>query len=481
MIAPTKFRTTCKPTRIAIAGYYGCGNLGDDTVVAILISTLRKYYPNADLCGFSLNPGDTERRHGIRAYCLRNQEETRLPRKPVDAGTAPVKPPRLGSFRRVLKKWRLGFKCLKTVKYYLADLPATILRELLFLQRAHRRLRGFDFFIIPGSGPLTDWWRGPWTHPYTFLSLGLLARINGAKFIALSVGSERLKTWLGKTFCVRFLSLARYRSFRDRYSRDLMEQLGLEGPNPVFPDQGFALLDALRLPAHPTPQEQQTTEELVVGIIPVGKDVCVSEGEDGSWYDAYIDTLSRLLVFLVRSGKYRLAFCPTTAVQDAPFVKRIIDDIKACCPEVSLAGRIIADPVDSIEEFIGRMQLCDIIVASRFHGVVLPFALRKPVLAISYGRKIGDLMRAFGQAAFHREITEANVGDIIGMFGALEEKRHSIAEELAKVASQYRSSLKQQYEEVFGRSADRRHGQEKKVTRIGDKAPLARTVPARNS
>ena len=58
--------------------------------------------------------------------------------------------------------------------------------------------------------------------------------MTGTKVIALSIGSERLNTRLGKSFCKWALSMAHCRSFRDRYSRDTMEALGLKGDNPVF-------------------------------------------------------------------------------------------------------------------------------------------------------------------------------------------------------------------------------------------------------
>jgi len=472
---PASNDRSSRPPRIGIAGYYGCGNLGDDTVVAILINTIKEYYPNADLVGLSLSPADTERRHGIKAFHLRNQDETRSLSKSAVSRRFDVQRRLLGTFKQLLKKWRLGFKVLKMLKYCFSDLPRAVLGEVLFLHRCHRRLQGCDFLIIPGSGPLTDWWGGPWTHPYTFLSLGLLARINGAKLIALSVGSERLKTWLGKTLCKQFLSLAFYRSFRDEYSRDIMEQLGLEGHNPVCPDQGFALLDALPVPASIGVHERKPNADVVVGVIPVGKSVCVSEGADDAWYDRYIGNLSAFLSFLIRKGRYRIAFCPTTAGQDIPFVERIAHNIDAACPDMQLAGRIIKEPIGTLEEFISRIQSCDIIVASRFHGVVLPFALGKPVLAISYGRKTCDLMREFGQADYHCWMDKASAAEMIGMFEALEQNRESIAQQLGNVVSQYRVRLKEQYDEVFVRSADRCRGHDKKVSHIGN-TPGARLL-----
>ena len=73
---------TCRPKRIGIVGYYAGNNLGDDTVVAILIHKIREYYPDAEIVGFSLNPVDTARRHGIKAFPIRLQSDVSLPRRP---------------------------------------------------------------------------------------------------------------------------------------------------------------------------------------------------------------------------------------------------------------------------------------------------------------------------------------------------------------------------------------------------------------
>src|SRR4029077_17659391 len=114
-------------------------------------------------------------------------------------------------------------KLLRTLKLRLW----LILSHLVFLCRSLRRLRGCDLLIVPGSGPLTDWFGGPFSHPYSFLSWTVLASITRTQVIALSIGAERLNARLSQTFCKWFLSMAHYRSFRDRFSRDTMEALGL--------------------------------------------------------------------------------------------------------------------------------------------------------------------------------------------------------------------------------------------------------------
>jgi polysaccharide pyruvyl transferase WcaK-like protein len=103
-----------------------------------------------------------------------------------------------------------------------------------------------------------------------------------------------------------------------------------------------------------------------------------------------------------------------------------------------------------VNDLIDRIQSCDIMIASRFHGTVLPLALQKPVVAFSYSRKIGDIMTEFGQAEYHRELAKADLVTMKQLFQTLEQNRHMIALHLGTVAAQLRDAVNKQYEVVFG-------------------------------
>jgi polysaccharide pyruvyl transferase WcaK-like protein len=433
-------------------GYFHGRNLGDDTVVAILIHKIRERYPGAAILGFSLDPVDTARRYAVDAFPIRRHSDPARRRSLPRASEVAMKPNLLGKLKRRVKKVPIIFKPLKYLKTCLWDGPRAVCHELSFLRKCLRRLRGVDLLVVPGSGTLTDWWgNGPWQQPYSLLSWFLLARMTKTKIIALSVGAERLDTRLGKTFCKWALSLAHYRSFRDEYSRDTMEALGLEVNNPVFPDQGFAVRD---LPGCNRTESshtecQQPRAHLTVGVTPIDKESCVAAGENDSAYDRYIDKLSTLLSWLIQSG-HRIAFCPTEN-HDRFCIENIVARLRAGCPCGDLADRITQDPILTTEALISRLRHCDLTIASRYHGVVLPLALHKPVLTIAgYGRKIGDVMSYFGQDCFHFMADEADPEQMKRAFEALEQNRHAIARHLESVVADLRARLERQYDEVFG-------------------------------
>jgi polysaccharide pyruvyl transferase CsaB len=63
------------PLQIAVSGYYGCGNTGDEAVLAGIVESFRLRKPDQaiEFTVLSADPADTERRHGLKAVRRMNQ------------------------------------------------------------------------------------------------------------------------------------------------------------------------------------------------------------------------------------------------------------------------------------------------------------------------------------------------------------------------------------------------------------------------
>jgi hypothetical protein len=59
--------------RLGILAHVGNGNLGDEATVAVLVQSIRARQPSSEIVVFSMDPEDTERRHGVRAVRIRRE------------------------------------------------------------------------------------------------------------------------------------------------------------------------------------------------------------------------------------------------------------------------------------------------------------------------------------------------------------------------------------------------------------------------
>jgi len=74
----------------------------------------------------------------------------------------------------------------------------------------------------------------------------------------------------------------------------------------------------------------------------------------------------------------------------------------------------------------------EMIVASRFHGVVIPFVLNKPVLAVAYHQKTFDLMAQMGQSEYVLDIRVFDEEQLQERFIMLESRRGTVKKKLRK-------------------------------------------------
>ena len=81
--------------------------------------------------------------------------------------------------------------------------------------------------------------------------------------------------------------------------------------------------------------------------------------------------------------------------------------------------RVVAEPVHSVQDLLRQLAQTDVVVATRFHNVLLALLVEKPVISISYNQKNDDLMAEMGLGAFCQPIDELDVERLHDQFLAL--------------------------------------------------------------
>lgn len=431
--------------RIGIFAHVGNGNLGDEATVAALLQGLRERGPETELCVFSANPDDTERRHGVRSVPIQREVAHHVRREGVPTGGAASRRPSGADLRQRVKTLLQAtpwlYRALKGVRSAGQFLSA-LGPELVFVARSFAALRRIDRLVIAGGGQLGDYFGGPWGYPLALFRWCLLARLAGARVAFVSVGAEPIRSPTSKRLLRWALALADYRSFRDESSRALIERIGASGPHAVCPD----LVHGLRLPRRRVPREAEAT--LTVGINPIPFfDARYWTEHDDAVYQHYVSTLAAFASWLIDRG-HRVVFFPTQIYADPP----VIRDIELALKRTARLGweeRVDAPPVASFDGLSAALSLVDVVVASRFHGIIFSFLLDRPVLGLSYYRKTEDLMTDMGQSDYVLAIRALELDTLIGRFARLELNLASALAAIRRRRAELTLALDAQYERIL--------------------------------
>jgi polysaccharide pyruvyl transferase WcaK-like protein len=432
--------------KVGLLYHGGGGNLGDDASIEAVIQNIRSRWPDATICGFSMNPGDTQSRHGIQSYPIRSQ--TWSFGQPFVARPLTLED-RLKSLTR---SFPLVFKVLSTIKAVFFRMPRILWKEIFFLSQSFRILRSFDLFIISGGGQFLDSsggpWKfigGPWSFPYTIFKWFLLARLANVRRIILNVGAGPLVHPLSKRFAKYSFSLAEYVSFRDDHSRVLAHQIGFRGQVAVLPDSVYSLSVPAPQPAVADPRYQP-----VVGISPMAYgDPRLSRQHDPAIYESYIQQFASFGGWLADHRHFVKLFCNDIGIDPpaADDVERILANRATDRDRPS--GRLQRVHNWTTGELLGNMSTMDYIVTCRFHGIVFAHLLNIPVLAVSHHPKMAGLMDELGLAKYCLDIRSLDAALLADTFMALMENRCDVKNRMAERLARYQRRLTAQFDRLF--------------------------------
>lgn len=413
--------------KIGIMGPFGFGNLGDAAIQEAMLQHVRECVPTAQIYGFSLNPEDTEKRHGIPSYPIGRMAQNGW-QIPGDAASATF-----------LERLAVRFHSHSNP---ISRKLGTLTAEFAGLSRASRILKEFDMFIVSGGGQLDDYWGGPFHHPYTLFVWSLLARRHKVPFYIVSVGAGPLNTRMSRLFDRWALSLATYRSYRDADSKRFVKNVvGFDRDDPVYPD----LAHSIKINSQTT---RPVSDKPIVGLGPMTYfDPRIWPESDSAIYGRYLDKLADFTTWLIHE-RYKIVFFTGEAVHD----RWTVDDLQQLLTARGVTpaeGQIIDEPIETVEQLLSQLAKTDLVIASRFHGVLLSLRLYKPVVALSYHKKINELMADTEQGDYCLSIADFQVETLKERFKSLEASRHQASAQIAQHVNEYRAALDEQYATIF--------------------------------
>jgi polysaccharide pyruvyl transferase WcaK-like protein len=347
-------------------------------------------------------------RHGVEAVALRSQV-IGTARKAQATGRDPAAPAAGAAHKRTLTQslratvrripllaplLRAAIRCMQGV--------VAVGRESVFIVRSWRRLRGTDMLLIAGSNQLEDWFGGPWGYPYTILLWTVLARAVGARVAFVCVGAGPLNSRLSRWLCVRALALASYASFRDAESLELMRRLGYRGAGEVVPDLAFALeLE------EPRARPAGARLRIAINVFPYRDPQYVPNVTDGGVaFAAYVDAIARFVVDASARGYDPVMFGSQRA--DRRVLDFVQERLRHRAAHLGIVERHLPA---TLAELIAVIDGSDVVVATRYHGILFGVFRGRPTIGICYQSKSRRLleMAGLGDYAVDADALDAKV------------------------------------------------------------------------
>jgi len=397
-----------KRPRIAFFGHFGADNWGNESTLQAILCCLRRLAPNAAFTCICTGPDTVARTYNITAVPSRTfSAERRTPQS---------RPAR----------W---------ARKLVVGVPGE-LRQWL---RSLKTLRGTDALVVPGTGLLNDVDTFLSWGPYDMFRWSVAARLCRCKILFVSVGAGPIHSRAGRFFVKSALSLAEFRSYRDESTQQCLEGIGFRAANdPVYPDLAFSLSEDL------VPERNDSGEPRPV----VGIGLMKNAGQYGlekptsAVYTAYLQTLVEFVEWLLLRG-YNVRLLIGDVV-DTPAVREFRSLLNER-PVTQEAGRVIDEPIESVEGLLRQLAATDLVVATRFHNVLLALLLNRPVIAISFHHKCTSLMRQTGLSEYCQDIDRLNSGWLFEQFSQLEENAGNVKLMIAERVETNRHALAEQY------------------------------------
>ena len=401
-----------KQKRIYFFGHFGSPNFGNEITLQTALYHVRCLLPEAEVACICTGP---------EALAATQKIET------VPISRTFVKPGK--------RRSRLG-RFLRSV---FIGIPSEIYRWF----EAFKMLKGSDIFIIPGTGLLTDAFGLREWGPYNLFKWTAMAKLRRSRVLFVSVGAGPIYSVLGRYFVRSALSLADFRSYRDDASMKYLRDIGFPtNSDRVYPDLVFSLPQTVVTDR----RNKQRTRPLVgIGLME-NQGKYSAEKPSNAIYLAYLENLVLLVKWLLGNG-YDIRLL----IGDA-YDQPLMEEFKSLLTTrlaVFDDTHILHAPATSAEQLLAQLAATDMVVATRFHNILLALLLNKPVISISFHHKCASLMEEMGLSAYCQDINHMDAGRLIEQFQDLERNAEKLKPAIRQRVEQSRRALDEQYSVIF--------------------------------
>ena len=395
--------------RVALYGNFGCGNLGNECTLAAAHVGLAGQMPDAEFFAIGADPAELSRLHGIEAAAI-------------------------DQFGRAVRDETGG-----AADWLLVRLTKRLFNELREFRRARRALRGSNALLVVGTGILEDD-TGALGWFISLLRWVVVARVSRCKVAFVSIGAGPVRPGLPSRLVRLQLRLAHYVSYRDEHGRDWMSRIGVNvNDHAVMPDLAFAL----NRPALPsgTPHDS-AGRSVALGVMEIES---LSHARiTGTTQRRYVARLVELVSAIVQSGE-RVEIVYGDKAHDLSLAEELLDRCRRRLGDLP-AERLAFRRAETYQALLDVLVDQDLVIASRFHNLILGLLLGKPVIAMAYHEQHRDLMTQFGLDEFVHDLLDFDPKQLTGQAMELLSASPALEQRIADRVEEYRRRLNAQFE-----------------------------------
>jgi polysaccharide pyruvyl transferase WcaK-like protein len=169
--------------------------------------------------------------------------------------------------------------------------------------------------------------------------------------------------------------------------------------------------------------------------------------KDARTYADYLERMYAIVVGLIDRG-YPVVLFGSDIHMDERVIRDLLSRIADRAP--ATLSRVLYKPTPTVPALTSLLQGAELVVASRYHGVLLSHLVATPAVAISYHPKVTSLMKDAGQSEYCLDLAVAAAPDVLVCTDRLLGSLPRVRGELRARSDAFRARLETQYAEIFG-------------------------------
>jgi polysaccharide pyruvyl transferase WcaK-like protein len=163
-------------------------------------------------------------------------------------------------------------------------------------------------------------------------------------------------------------------------------------------------------------------------------------------YTTYLESMASFAAWLLDAG-YDIRLLFGDGDGDLEVVEELKHRLRARLGSYD-ETRVVEQPPTS-QDVLTELAQTDLVVATRFHNVLLSLLLNKPVIAITFHHKCSSLMEQMKLSEYCQDIHDIDVDRLVGQLQHLERNRDAVTQTIAEGVHAARAALDEQYELLF--------------------------------